>query len=207
VSSPSTPGSLEARRRPTGAAPSTVLPTISGRGRTTAPQGTSTTGAASAADGRRAVGETRAPVTTGDAGRRGLEITPPGRTVTPQNADRRSAGPSRSNPNGLRQVEPRRVDDAPARSAQGPVGSGRTPHPSSGSLERRSPSRTATPPRSATPSRSPSRTVSPPRSAPSTRSAPRSAPSAPRAAPSRAPTRSSPPARSSSPPSGGRRRN
>lgn len=206
VSSPTTPGSLEARRRPTGATSATVLPTISGRGRTAAPQGTSATGAASSADGRRTVGDARAPATTGDVTRRGLEITPPGRAVTPQDADRRAAGTAgsrSSNPNGLRQVEPRRIDDAPARSGQGTVGSGRTTNPSSGSLERRSPSRSATPPRSATPSRSPSRTASPPRSAPSTRSAP----SAPRAAPSRGPTRGSSPSRGSSPPSGGRRRN
>jgi len=191
VSSPSTPGSLEARRRPAGAAPATVLPTVNGRGRVAAP--TSATSNPNGADGRRAVGDARPPVTTGDAARRGLEITPPGRTVTPQGADRRAVGPSGSNPTGLRQVEPRRIDDASARPAQGTVGSGRTTKPSSGSLERRSPSRTVSPPRSTTPSRTAS---PPPRS--TTRSAPTQ--SAPRAAPSRTPTRSSPPARSSSPP-------
>ena len=192
VSSPSTPGSLEARRRPTAAAPATVLPTINGRGRVAAPQGTTATSNPNGADGRRAVGDTRTPVTTGDAVRRGLEITPPGRTGTPQDAGRRTLVPSGSNATGVRQVEPRKIGDASTQPPQGTVGSGRTTNPSSGSLERRSPSRTVSPPRSTTPSR----TASPPRS--TTRSAPPQ--SAPRAAPSRTPARSSPPARSSSPP-------
>jgi hypothetical protein len=191
ASSPSTPGSLEPRRRPTAAAPATVLPTINGRSRTPAPQSGDVRNSRGA-EGRRTIGDSRTPVSEGDVQRRGLEITPPGRTVTPADEGRRTLGPATS-PSGMRQVEPRGVGDAPSRPAQGTVGSGRTTKPSSGSLERRSPSRTVSPPRSTTPSR----TVSPPRS--TTRSAPaRSTP--PRAAPSRPPTRSSPPARSSSPP-------
>ena len=193
ASSPSTPGSLEARRRPTGASPATRLPTINGRGRVAAPQGT--TNAArnpNGADGRRTIGDARVPLNTGDTPRRGIEVAPPGRIVTPPAAERRTVRPSTATPSGMREVAGRRVGDAPARPAQGTVGSGRTTKPSSGSLERRSPQRTVSPPSS----KAPSRTVSPPRS--TTRSAP--ARSAPRATPSRPPTKSSPPARSSSPP-------
>lgn len=188
--SPATPGSLEPRRRPTAAAPATVLPTINGRGRTAAPQGSA--GNPNGADGRRTVGDTRTPVTDGGAARRGLEITPPGRTVTPVDGSQRTLGPRTTSPTGVRQVEPRRVGETTSRPAPGTVGSGRTIKPSSGTLERRSPSRTVSPPRS-----TPSRTVTPPRS--TTRSAPTRT-SRPRAAPSRPPTRSSPPARKSSPP-------
>jgi hypothetical protein len=193
VSAPSTPGSLEARRRPTGAAPATTLPTINGRGRVAAPQGTpNTTRNPNGADARRTVGDTRVPLNTRDTPRRGLEVAPPGRTVTPPAAERRTTRPTTWTPTGMRPAGERRVGDAPARPAQGTVGSGRTTKPSSGSLERRSPQRTVSPPRSTTPPR----TVSPPKS--TTRSAP--ARTAPRATPSRTPTRRSPPARSSSPP-------
>lgn len=201
-------GTLEARRRtPTGASSApTVLPTINGRRRAAEAQAAGTASpTATNADGRRIAGEARSPMTTGDAVRRGLEIVPPGRSDQGQSGvGERRVNPTTANPTGVRQVDPRRVTDTPSRSAQGTVGSGRTTKPSSGSLERRTPTRSVTPPRSTTPSR----TVSPPRSAPSTtRSAPSTTRSAPRAAPSRPPTRSAPPQRSSPPPSGGRRRN
>jgi hypothetical protein len=213
ASSPGRAGSLEARRRPTGAAPATVLPTVNGRGRATVPQGSGAAGNPNGADGRRTVGDQRTPVNADGAVRRGVASTPPGRAVTPPTADRRTARPSSSGPTGLRAVQPQRAGNTSARPAQGTVGSGRTTKPSSGSLERRSPPRTVAPPKSSTPSRTvspprsttrstPPRAVSPPRS--TTRSAPaRSAP--PRAAPSRPPAQRSPPARSSSPPT--RRKN
>lgn len=195
-------GSLEARRRSTGAsAAPTVLPTINGRQRAAAAErGTSTTNP-NAADTRRTVGDTRTPMTAGDAVRRGLSITPPGRTSSPTaTSDRRTALPGRTTtPSGMREITPRKVGESPSRSPQGTVGSGRTTKPSTGSLERRTPTRTVAPPRTS----GSSRTVSPPR--PSTRSVPNTR-SVPRAAPSRPPTRSSPPA-TSRPPTSGRRRN
>lgn len=202
AASPTRAGTLEARQRPTGtSATPTVLPTINGRQRAAGAQRPESGTNPNAADTRRTVGDARTPLTAGDAVRRGLQITPPGRTSSPtQSADRRSALPGRAaTSSGVREITPRKVGESPARPAQGTVGSGRTTKPSTGSLERRTPTRTVTPPRTS----GSAGKASPPR--PTTRSVPNTR-SAPRAAPSRPPTRSAPP-RTSRPPTSGRRRN
>jgi Domain of unknown function (DUF4384) len=187
------PGSLTPRRRyetaPDGSA---VLPPISGRRPATtttapgAPRGT----ADAATSGRRTVTPARLPEWTNEVLRRSTEsLNTSGRTTTTSDQTR--------TPSGLRLITPRSVGQAPApgsRSSSSTVGSGHTTYPSSGTLERRTPTRSASPPSSTrnaptTRSAPPPRTVSPPRAAPSrppTRvSPPRSAPSRPPSSPTR----------------------
>ncbi len=188
------PGSLEARR-PYGTASdgSAVLPPISGRrpaSRATAPSTPNRT-AGAATSGRRTVTPARLPESTNEVLRRSTEsLNVTGRRTTTTSQAR--------TPNGLRTITPRSVDQAPARGARtssGTVGSGHTTYPSSGALQRRTPTRSASPP---------SRTRAPTRSTPpATRSAPSRPParvSPPRAAPSRPPARVSPPRRAPSRP-------
>jgi hypothetical protein len=198
-------GSLEARRPAGTSSEPTTLPTINGRGRTPdTPAGVTRQGpAGSTADGRRGVVPSTATPPSGDVTR--------GRAPSEAGSQASSARRPASSA-GIREIAPQRVGTVPSRSEvnrsgtrgpQGTVGSGSTTRSSTGSLERRTPSK------SAAPSRAPSRSVSPPSSTPSTRSTPsRPAPST-RSAPSRSSgSRASPPARSSggrsSPPSSGR---
>jgi hypothetical protein len=179
-----TAGSLEARRRyGTAADGSTKLPSIFGRrptaasGATTAP----TRAGGAATSGRRTTTPATAPRNPGTVGR----TTPAGGGV------RRTTGNQAGTPSGMRPVTPRTVTPAsPAgtRSPAGTVGSGRTVKPSSGTLERRTPTRGSSVPATRAPARS-------------TRPATRSVPSRPPARVSRPPARTSrPPARTSRPP-------
>jgi len=187
-----TPGSLEARRRyDTAPDGSTKLPSIFGR------RPTSGTGAASAptraagaaTSGRRTTTPATAPRSAGDVLRRATQSGDAARGA--------SRNQTRA-PSGMRSVTPRTVaptSPTRTRAPAGTVRSGRTVKPSSGTLERRTPTRGSSLPTTRAPARS---------TGPATRSAPSRPPSRvspPRATPSRPPARvSRPPARTSRPP-------
>lgn len=214
-------GSLEPRR-PAGTSSSpTTLPTINGRQRTPASApATPSAGAGDAGTAGRRPATSGTPAVGGTARERAS--AQPGTTGTPSAGQTRRTTTGSPTSGGMREIVPRRVDEAlpsagttrsGSRQPQGTVGSGSTTRSSSGSLERRTPGSSAspsrTPARSASPSRAttPSTRSAPSRPAPTTRSAPSRSPTS-RAAPSRPSTsRSSPPSsgRSSSS-SGGRRR-
>ena len=212
-------GSLERRPAGTASDPTTVLPTVSGRQRTPAAGSGATAGSQNTGTAtRRQVSRPSETPGTGGAARERAS-TAAGTSATPAASQGRRTPAGTGTSAGLRQITPRRVDEAlpgsdatrtTTRQPQGTVGSGSTTRSSGGSLERRTPSRDATPSTRSTPSRStPSTRSTPSRSTPSTRSAP-SRSSGSRAAPSSRPSmgRSSPSSsgRSSPSSSGGRRR-
>jgi hypothetical protein len=178
-------------RRPTTTASdgSTVLPTISGRGRSEASSGSGTPASRSAGApdtrGRRPVPDDRGPASAAEGARRGQDVIGrAGRDAVSSDVRGGGSSPSR----GLQYV---RSTPSAGRQQPGTAGSGRTTKPSSGALERRTPSQASATRSMPSPTRSaPSTTRSAPptRSTPTVRSPPPARSSPPRSAPSRPPS-------------------